>query len=270
MYSEAIKAFSKALKINPNINDALVRRGKAYLALKKYDSCMNDFANSIGKYPYHDSTIFLFRSYAFESIGEEKKYKQDLDSVLKFTKSLKVLHNALGMVKSEMQDYNGALLEFNKAINIDKEYLHAIKNRALVYYLLNNLEQAFVDSQTYIKWFPEDKEMNFIKAIHFFSIKKYEETLLYINKCKSKLKTKQVYFLSGAANYFLANDAESIKDLSIALTINPTPQEAAEMYNLIGVCKNNQKPKSGCADILRAINQGSIDAKQNFTADGCN
>lgn len=263
----AIKEFTKALSINNKITDALVRRGKSYLCLHKYDSGILDFSSALGKYRYQDSTIFLYRSYAYNLIGKQTNAKLDYDSALRFHKSVKELHHSFGLVKYEMQDLAGAISEFNMAVQIDKNYFPSIKARAISNFDLGRVQESFRDSQLYLSYFPNDIDLNYIIAVYFFEQKDYKSALRHIEKCKANLKTKGMYYLSGMINYYLVNDKEAINDLTIALKLNPTGEEEGLFYYTIGLCKNNIKPKSGCKEILKAIQKGSEDAKRNYSVE---
>ena len=263
----AISEFSRALNINNKIVDALVRRGKSYLCLHKYDSSILDFSSALGKYKHQDSTIFLYRSYAYDLIGNQTNAKLDYDSALRFHESVKELHHSFGLVKYEMQDFMGAISEFNKAIQIDKNYLPSIKARAISNFDLGRVQDSFEDCRRYLETFPNDTELNYIIAVYFFEQKDYKSTLRHVWKCKASLKTKGVYYLSGMTNYYLVNDKDAINDLTIALKLNPTNEEEGLFYYTIGLCKNNITPKSGCNEILKAIQKGSEDAKRNYSVE---
>ena len=260
----AIKEFSRALNINNKIIDALVRRGKSYLCLNEYDSSINDFNLALGKYKYHDSTIYLYRSYAYDLIGDVTKAKLDYDSALRFHKSVKKLHHSFGLVKYEMGDFTGALNEFNKALQIDNSYLPSIKARAVLNFDFGNIQDSFKDCQVYLNHFPNDIQINYFIAVYFFEQKDYISTLKHVTKCKAELKTKEMYYLSGMTNYYLVKDEEAINDLTVALKLNPTSEEEGLFYYTIGLCKNNIKPKSGCKEILKAIEKGSENAKKIY------
>jgi tetratricopeptide (TPR) repeat protein len=264
-YQEAIETFSKALLINPNITDAYVRRGISYLGLHNYDSSILSFNRAIGKYRYQDSVIFKYRALAYLAKNQVALAKSDYDSAIKFNERDKHLLNNRALVKIELMDLNGALDDLNRAINEDKNYLNAIKNRAIVNSQIGDIENALKDSNHYLKYYPLDEHINLIVGAISFDKKEYTTALQYLNKCKVNLKTKEVYKLSGMSNYFLVQDKQAINDLTQLLEFDLTQSEEAEAYYIIGICKNNITPKSGCRDIKIAIEKGQADARRNYT-----
>ncbi len=264
-YKAAIREFSRAMSTNQKIITALTGRGKAYLCLNKYDSSIIDFSLALGGYKYQDSIIYLYRSYAYDLLGDQISAKRDYDSALTFHESVKKLHHSFGLVKYEMQDLEGAIKEYNKVVQMDDKFWPVIKDRAIANFDLQKSEESFKDCVSYLKNFPNDIELNYIASVLFFDKKDYASALKHVRKCKlNGLETKEIYHLSGLTNYNLVKDKEAIDDLTIALTMNPTKQEGAVFYNIIGICKNNIKPKSGCKEILEAIKRGLLDAKPNY------
>lgn len=263
-YSDAIEEFSKALDVNPNIVDAYVRRGISYLGLQRYDSGIIDFNRAIGKYRHQDSVIFRYRGLAFLMTKKFASAKSDYDSALKFAPHDKELLNNRAWTKVELLDLYGALDDLNSAIGEDPNYLNAIKNRAIVNSQAGNLENALKDSNHYLKYFPADEHINLIVGAIFFNKKEYKKALLYLDKSREKLKTKDAFLLSGLSHYFLVQDHQAIEYLTQALNFNPTQREEAEIFYVIGICKNNIEPKSGCNDIAKATELGLGDAKRTY------
>lgn len=266
-YAEAVAEFSRALKINSNIVDAYVRRGRSYLGLHLYDSSINDFNLAYGKLKYQDSVIFLYRGHAYLKKGNYDAANADYDSASKFNSSYKEFLKSRALVKIEMEDLESALNDLNRVVIIDSSDLIAIKNRAIVNFQLNNLDTSLSDVNTYLKKYPKDAEVNLIAGGIFFEMKDYKTALQYLNSCKDKIKTMEAYRASGLTNYYLVNDQQAINDLKIALSLSPTQAEEAELYYIIGVCKNNLNPKSGCNELSKAIEKGLADAKRTYSED---
>jgi tetratricopeptide (TPR) repeat protein len=263
-YSDAINTFSKAIVINSSLTDAYVRRGISYLGLEKYDSSILDFNHAIGKFSYQDSVIFKYRALAYLASNKFELAKADYDSALKFNPHDKDLLNNRALAKMELKDLKGALEDLNRAISEDKNYLNAIKNRAIVNSQIGDVETTLKDTNHYLKYFPLDPNINLIVGTIYFDRKDYKNALQYLDKSKASLKTKQVYILSGMSHFFLVQDQKAIDDLSQVLNFTLTQSEAAEIYYIIGLCKNNIKPKSGCGDIIMAVKLGQPDAKRNY------
>ncbi|HOX83826.1 MAG TPA: hypothetical protein PLJ60_12310 [Chryseolinea sp.] len=263
-YNEAIEEFSKVIKINPNVIDAYVRRGRSYLNLHQYDSSILDFNRAYGQYRYQDSTLFLYRAYAYLMKDEIRSAQADNDSSRHFYVNEKTFLHAKARVAIETHDYKIALNDLNKSLSIDSSNLDVLKDRALVNSQLNNYDAALKDSWIYLKHYPDDEAVNLIVGVILLIRKDYYKVLPYLNKCGKKIITKQVFLARGFANYYLANDQLSIHDLQRALRLYPTQEEQAQIYSIIGTCKNNIKPKTGCEDLLKASALGLVEAKRIY------
>lgn len=263
-YRDAVRIFSKALLINPEITEGYVRRGISYLGLQEYDSSILDFTKAIGKYRHQDSVIYRYRGLAYLVTGKFELAKTDYDSAIKFNLHDKELLNNRAYAKMQLGDLKDARKDLDRAIDEDDNYLNAIKNRAIVNSQINDTQAALKDASHYLEYFPMDENINLIVGTLYFDMKDYENALQYFDKSKLKLKTKEVYHLSGVSHYYLAHDQQAINDLTQVFKFSLTQSEEAELYYLIGICKNNVAAKSGCMDIKKAIEKGQLDAKRIF------
>lgn len=266
MYDEAIKTFSSVIQINPDLTDAYVRRGHSFLRLRKYDSSLLDFNKAIGKYRYQDSVIYVYRALAYYETGQFELAKVDYDSAIKFNGNDKESLDNRALTKIKLGDEIGALEDLNRAIAIDPNYLDALKHRITVNAVLRNIDEVLTDSKQFIKHRPLDEDVNLILGGYYFFTKEYETALKYLDKAK-QLKTKEVYKLTGLAHYYLVHDKRAIENLTQVFNFDLTQAEEADMYYIIGICKNNIKPKSGCLDFEEAIKRGQVSARTTFGED---
>ena len=51
----------------------------------------------------------------------------------------------MGYAKFKLKDYNGALEDIKKSINLNNNNSYAFRNRALIYFELNNKDSACMD-----------------------------------------------------------------------------------------------------------------------------
>lgn len=128
--------------------------------------------------------------------------------------------------KSEQGDYQGAIADFNKAINLNPKYQQAFNGRGIAYSKLKEYSQALADYDKAIALEPEDSKK------------------VYFNRGVTFAKTKQY--------------PQAIADYSQAITINPTNGKA---YNNRGTIYNKLRDyKKAISDFNQAIAINSKDA----------
>jgi len=132
-----------------------------------------------------------------------------------------------GVVKSNLQDYDGAIADFDKATEISPDYATPYYNRAFLKIKLQDNRGAIIDFNKAIALDPKD-------AIPYY----------YIN----------AYHNRGNAKYRLKEYLGAIADYSKAIALKPT---FASAYYKRGLCKTalNQK-KAGDLDFSKAKEMG--------------
>lgn len=106
-----------------------------------------------------------------------------------------------GTARLYLDDYNGALGDLNKAIELNPKYWNAYGNRALVYYKLNREHDALNDYSRAIEFNPDT-------------------AVLYYNRAN-------IY-------YYSFQDCENaISDLKIAIELQPEDEDYLSLYGKI-------------------------------------
>ena len=72
----AVEAYSRALTIDPNNFDALLRRAKVYMELNDHARALTDLEKATEVYPY-SGMLYRLRAECFEVLGETEKARQD-------------------------------------------------------------------------------------------------------------------------------------------------------------------------------------------------
>ena len=68
-YDKAITAYSQAIKLNPQLSQAVIERGQAYLMTKQFDLAQSDFTTAIELNPQNEA-LYWFRGLAYA--GQDK------------------------------------------------------------------------------------------------------------------------------------------------------------------------------------------------------
>jgi tetratricopeptide (TPR) repeat protein len=159
-YNGAIDDFSEVIKQKPDYSEAYFLRGNSYFFLKEIDSACKDF-KSADKFGYPkakerigtvciDSVINSPNKYFFEA---NKKFNQqnyqkaleDYSKAIELKPDFAKAYVMRGLVKDEMEDYKGAIADFTKAIEIDAKNVEAYLYRGLSLNNLNNKTAGCLD-----------------------------------------------------------------------------------------------------------------------------
>jgi tetratricopeptide (TPR) repeat protein len=81
-YSEAIRDFTKVLKLDPKRVDAQFSRGAARLSAGQYEGAVEDLSRAI-EHGATDGTAFYLRSLAYQELGQSSRSRADMLEALR-------------------------------------------------------------------------------------------------------------------------------------------------------------------------------------------
>ncbi|SHI01581.1 Tetratricopeptide repeat-containing protein [Chryseolinea serpens] len=259
---EAKKEFTKVIEIDPSIWQAYGQRGSIYLKSKQYDSAILDFTQIMGTSREVDSLTYSFRAYAYLESKNYKAASRDYDSIIRLRPKDPNLLNNRSYAREQLGDFKGALQDVNDAIDADKTYVRAYGTRALLYLRMGDRDEALASISVYLKAYPDDEMGNCLVGELLSYKKDYENAIPHLTVCVQKEARKDPYLLRAMAYYNTGQCSAAITDFLKILTFKLSAPEEAEALYHIGVCKNRQKPKSGCDFIRKAFQKGANDEKQ--------
>ena len=116
LYSLALEDFDKAVAMAPDMADAFLGRGEAYLALDKPRVAILDFNKAIELAP---SIMFAYtaRGEAYEAIGEPAKAEADYRYVLQITPTYSPALLGLGYLQLSRDEFAEARKNFDSALD---------------------------------------------------------------------------------------------------------------------------------------------------------
>ena len=199
-YNGAIVDITKSLEINPNIDYAeeFNLNPYSYIGMIKYD--LKDYNGAIVYYTKaiklnidgDDET--LYSSYLGRG-NAKAKLKNYYNAIIDYLNAIEINPNGykaydnMGIVKlNGLKDYNGAMEDFTKAINlnidVDDEslYSNTFVNRGYIKTQLNDFYGAFADFTKAIKTYPNNGQAYFNRAIINFRWKDYSKGCADLNK----------------------------------------------------------------------------------------
>lgn len=203
-YYNAIKAFNKALNMNPNSANAYLGRAEAKL-----------------------------------NISETAEALVDVNKSLYLLKDNAEAYCLRGRIYNLKKKYDDALNDFNKSLMIDPTYLEAFSEKAFTLFSMNKEKEAFELVETGIK---KDKKAiyYYTRGMLYFQKEKYGKTVDDLNKSieiDPNYNIFKVNLNKGIANIALGDYSAALNDITKAILIKPF---SALAYNQRGMAYYNQ------------------------------
>ncbi len=174
--AEAIKLFDTALKQNPNLVQAYIRRGRANRNLKKYQAAVQDYNRALILNP-RSISAYTGRGFTYELLKQKVLKDKDFDRALQIIPTDSIEYADLGFIYSDREDYQKSIKSYTKAIGIDPSNTRAYNNRAYAYRAIDKKELAKADSNSLIKL----QLKNLLASKDSINNKEYSNYLLQIS-----------------------------------------------------------------------------------------
>lgn len=223
-HSRAIQHFNKAITSNPSSSDLYVNRAISYYSVGNKNTAIRDLKTAL----YYDPDNELAKiNLARVEGGKEPKAAIDMyDKVLSNNPEYAEAYAERGIAKLISGDLDGALEDYNSAIELEKKEYMLWLNRGIIKEKLTDFQGAISDLEQSV-------------ALHSAN----DEAYFHLGNIYSKLKV----WNKSAYNYTMA--------------LNYAPEYKEAYYNrAIAFYYLNQNDKA-CADLDRAIELGYSLAK---------
>ena len=269
-YNGALADFDELIKIDPNDAEHYYDRSWAYCNMEKYDDAIIDISKALEIDPRN--SLYYYDKGRFEYWAE--RYK---DAVIDLTKGIdlrptesKYIYR--GNCYMELEEYDQALSDFNKALEIEPESASARVRRGILYKSLERLEDAENDFKKILELYPDsDRAMTElgktgIELGRKDSMKYFDEAIK-VNPCaenyynrvvaRAEILKRQNDLENLAAGKFIENEKSSciifnneqakndIKDLDKAIALSPEDTDyfrlRAQRYNYLNQYENALK-----------------------------
>jgi len=140
--AKAVKAYNKALKLNPNNVDVYASRGTAYFFLKDYDKAVKDFTVVVQNNP--SVAAYSALSAALTGAGRPEEALEIIDHVVRIQPDNLEARLTKGSIFFALEKYEDALNEYSILIEIAPN-IDAYLARAATYEKLGKPELAKAD-----------------------------------------------------------------------------------------------------------------------------
>ncbi|MGL1885914.1 MAG: tetratricopeptide repeat protein [Reichenbachiella sp.] len=130
-YKKAISAYDEYLKLHPENIKSLYNRGRCFEELKNYNQAVKDFLMVLDIDGNNTAALLSMSKHQYRS-GNYEKAIGYAEHAVKLKDDLAEGHFWLGRAHHHLGDFPAAILAYNNAINLDKEYGEAYLYRGAV------------------------------------------------------------------------------------------------------------------------------------------
>lgn len=140
---KAIADYSTAIALEPQRTGAYINRGRAYYQLRNYENATADLTKAIELDP-KNLRAYTLRGFVYIDSGKyNEEYEKALNSAQKtLTINPKYGYVLRGSVRLEQKDYQNALVEYEQALAINKNFWQAYSGIGAVYYEMGDKKVA--------------------------------------------------------------------------------------------------------------------------------
>jgi tetratricopeptide (TPR) repeat protein len=287
-YRDGLTFFTEAIARTPR--NALCYNNRAvwyFNELHNDEAALNDFSKAVERYPGYVVAI-ANRGVTYEKLGKQKEAIADLEKAISInpSKPNPDLIVRIANLRHLLNDFTGAIADYNRLLALDKMYPRVYSKRAGSEAMMGQAQEALLDAGLALRVDPKDEEAynsrglanrllgsldeainDFTRAIHI----KEDYSRPYNNRGTVYLAQDQpekaledfdkaiqldshfadAYSNRGSVKHQLGSDEVALKDLDTALRLNPN---SADAYQNRGVIRNALKSFSeALADFNQAL-----------------
>ncbi|XP_003243575.1 probable UDP-N-acetylglucosamine--peptide N-acetylglucosaminyltransferase SEC [Acyrthosiphon pisum] len=180
---DADACYVRALALNPTLDKVRNDHGKLLLKLNKIKEAKKEFKiahNNAKKCPI----TLNYLAYAYYQCGKFRKSILRYEQILDIDPDMSNVYFYLGMSYFKIKEYQNALNAFIQAMAQEPKNVRLLKNIAVTYCYLEEMELCTVMYKKCLTLIPEDYKLNLdLALIYLLNIKDYQEAVKYLKIC---------------------------------------------------------------------------------------
>jgi tetratricopeptide (TPR) repeat protein len=285
-YTQALAIYDRSITSDPKNPRNYFNRGNLLAKINRYPAALSDYNRAISIAP-NDAAYYASRSSIYEKLNREPESLADLSRQIDIltrsndAKSLASAYTSRSLKYFIAGNYAPALIDCNRAIDLNRTYGIAYHLRAGIYSRVGNNLVAIANETKYIELLEAEVNPNFENAAIFYLIPAYAERGKYyqaigktaeaqadwqkslkfdLPKIDDRDKQISAYIARSWVNQNLERYPEAIADLNAVIKLDPK-NDAAYRDRGIAKVRLNQYPQA-VADFSAAI---ALDPNEGVT-----
>ncbi|NOS71749.1 MAG: tetratricopeptide repeat protein [Verrucomicrobia bacterium] len=219
--SNAILAFSEAIKLNPTNALAYLYRATSKIQLQDFAGALGDVKRTI-ELDGSNQPAFYLRGWCNSALKEFKNAEADFTRAINMETNDVNSYNGRGVVRANLRKPDEALADFNKAIELSPREAEFYRNRALAEWMQKEYELAHADASKSIELDGTDVMAYVVRGRMKIVLKEYKSALPDLDKAiELNPNDAEAYSARGAARLCMDEFEIADADLRKALQLNP-------------------------------------------------
>lgn len=196
-HAEAVGQFREALRLCPNEPDSLREMGVSLSALGRFDEAADAYKQAIQFRPEYNQDVRIWANlgHAYSNCQKRELAVRAYENALKAARNLIQLntddadaHCFAGVALSGLEQHEAAILEYQKAVQLQPAYFEALGNLGHAYLDLNRNQEAIAPLEHAVKLRPECVEAHDLLGVAYLKSDSHElalEQLRIVDSCDS-------------------------------------------------------------------------------------
>ena len=255
-FSNAILAFSAAIKLDPTNAPAYLDRGQSKIQLKDFKGASSDFSMAI-QFDASNQPAFSFRGMCNYALKDFKIAIADFTTAIDLKTNDFNAYNYRGLASANLRKLDDALADFNKAVELSPRDAASYRNRSLIEGLQKNYETALADASKSIELDGKNPLAYIYRGRVENALKDYPSALQDCDKAVRLDPGNPAPYASRGAVKMCLDDFEGASaDVEKALQLDPTTVNA---YLVRGCIKGKRggDDDGALADLQHAVELGA-------------
>ncbi len=254
-FSNAVLAFSAAIKLKPTNAPAYLDRGQSRIQLKDLKGALSDFNDAI-EFDGSNQPAFFSRGLCSYSLKDFKAAMADFTTAIDLDTNDFNAFNWRGLSRANLRKLDDARADFNRAIELSPQEATAYRNRSLVESMQREYEAALADASKSIALDAKDPVAYLSRGRIENALKDFPAALRDCNQAVELNPTDpNTHIVRGAVRMYQDDFDNAGADLENALELDP---KAASAYMYRGWLKAKRGVDDGgvLADLEHAVELG--------------
>jgi len=143
--NQAFEDADTAIKLNPEIGDAYLYRGRVYLLKGETKNALNDFTDALHRAPECKEEVYLFCGMAYNILEYYTQAIADYNKALELNPDYTVVYFNRGNAYYHAKNYNPAIEDFNMALKFEQDKAKVYFSRGNAYDGQEDYDLAIAD-----------------------------------------------------------------------------------------------------------------------------
>ena len=232
----AIDDFTAAIRLNPNHSDAYVHRGLAWAKKRDFNRAIADFSDAIPRDPSGAFLALNDRGNAYEAVGEYDRAIEDYGRAIQLNPGYAAAYYNRADVYYAKLDFDRAVEDYSEAIRLEPDSARAHNSRGVVYRAKGAFDKAIADFDAAIHLNPNDAAVLASRGNTYAAKGRFESAVAdFSSAIELEPDIAWLYVNRARAELYLGQTKVAIADATTALRLNPSDAYAVIWLHLAHV-----------------------------------